>query len=48
MSNTTLVRVKGLTEIEWRKFKALAAMRGIGVGEMAADALRAVLKGAKP
>lgn len=48
MSNTKLVRVKGLTEAEWRKIKAHAAIKGVNLDELAADALRAVLKGAKP
>ena len=49
MSNTILVRVKGLTEQEWRRFKAKAALEDRKVGELAADALRALLpKEGKP
>jgi hypothetical protein len=46
-SPTVLVRTK-LTPEEWRQFKSLAALKGINVSDFAADALRAVLKGAKP
>lgn len=48
MSNTKLVRVNGMSDEEWRRLKAKAAMLNKPLGELAADALRAVLKGAKP
>lgn len=47
MSNTVLVRTK-LTPAEWKRIRKLALDRGVPVSELAADALRAVLKGAKP
>lgn len=47
MSETVLVRTK-LTQAEWRNFKALAAVKGVPVSELAADAIRALLKGGKP
>ena len=47
MSNTVLVRAK-LTDDEWRRIKAKAAMLGTPVSQLAGDALRALLKGAKP
>ena len=47
MSNTVLVRAK-LTAEEWRRIKAKAALDGIAVSQLAGDALRALLKGAKP
>jgi hypothetical protein len=44
---TTLVRTK-LTAQEWAAFRKLAIDKGVPVSELAADALRALLKGAKP
>lgn len=46
-TNGILVRTK-LTEEEWRDFRKLAIDRGVHVSQLAADALRALLKGAKP
>ena len=47
MSNTVLVRAK-LTAADWLKIRKLALDRGVPVSELAGDALRALLKGAKP
>jgi hypothetical protein len=48
MSKTTvLVRAK-LTENEWARIRKLAIDRKQPVSQLAGDALRALLKGAKP
>ena len=46
-TTTVLVRTK-LTTDEWARFRKLAIDRGVPVSELAADALRALLKGGKP
>lgn len=46
-TTTVLVRTK-LTREEWNEIKALAAIKDVPVSELAADALRALLKGGKP
>ena len=46
-TSTVLVRAK-LTQNEWLRFRKLALDRGIPTSQMAGDALRALLKGAKP
>ena len=45
--NGILVRTK-LTEKEWADFRKLAIDRRVQTSQLAADALRALLKGAKP
>ena len=47
MSNTVLVRAK-LTAKEWARIRKLAIDREMPVSQLAGDALRALLKGAKP
>ena len=46
-STSVLVRTK-LSPDEWAAFRKLAIDRGVPVSQLAADALRALLKGAKP
>lgn len=47
MATTVLVRAK-LTPSEWKRIRKLALDREMPVSELAGDALRALLKGAKP
>jgi len=47
MSKPVLVRAK-ITTAEWVRIRKLALDRGVPVSELAGDALRALLKGAKP
>jgi hypothetical protein len=47
VSTTVLVRAK-LTPAEWASIRKLAIDKGVPVSQLAADALRALLKGAKP
>jgi hypothetical protein len=44
---TILVRAK-LTQTEWKRIRKLALDRDVPVSELAGQALRALLKGAKP
>lgn len=37
-----------LTQAEWLRMKIAATTRGVTIEQFASDALRAVLKGAKP
>ena len=47
MSTAVLVRAK-ITEAEWLAVRKLALDRGVPTSHLVADALRALLKGAKP
>jgi hypothetical protein len=47
MATPILVRAK-ITADEWLRIRKLALDRGVPVSQLAGDALRALLKGAKP
>lgn len=46
-SNGTLVRTD-LTPDEWKRIRVLAIEKGLPLRKISGDALRALLKGAKP